>query len=645
MSDLLPYLVAGAVTGSLYALAATGLVLTYKTSGIFNFAHGAVGAAAAYVFYDLRDLHGLPGAVALLLSAFVFAPLLGLAVAGVSAKLATASTAHRVVATVGLLLVLQGAVQLRYGAPTLPINSVFSTVTFEVFGVNVDYGQLSTAAISMAGVVMLAALFRFTRAGLQMRAVVDNANLLDMTGGNPAQMRAVSWVIGAAFAGLSGILLSFAVGLNAPLLTLVVVQAFGAAAIGRFQNVTLTYVGGLAIGIAAAVIDSPTVHNGLPILDSVPALGQSLPFLVLFAVLIFTRRGRFTDRAFRRAPRAPIVLPAPLKTGLLAVAAIGTVLVPTVFSTRLPVFTLAAIFVIIYASLFLLMEVAGLVSLCHVAFVAIGATTFSHLTHGLGLPWLVGVLGAMAVTIPVGAVVAIPAIRLSGLYLALATFGFGVLVEQLFYNSGIMFGALRQRFGARPAVFGLDGDRGYFYLCAGAAVLAIAVILLVRRIQLGSFLDALSDSPLALATNGANVSLTWVLVFCLSAAMAGAGGALYVGVVGSVSSSGLSLTALTSFNSLLWLAVLAFAGRQPVVSPVIAALLLAVAPSYLASPNTAQWLTIAFGATALAVSTASPEISRNLVRALPRAARRQVAGPVRSRMLPTSSLTEAANAG
>ena len=90
-------------------------------------------------------------------------------------------------------------------------------------------------------------------------------------------------------------------------------------------------------------------------------------------------------------------------------------------------YTNALIFVILFLSLALLLNTSGQISLCHAAFVAIGASTFSHLTTDQGLPWLLALLGAGLVVVPVGALLSLPAIRLSGLYLALATFGFGIL--------------------------------------------------------------------------------------------------------------------------------------------------------------------------------------------------------------------------
>jgi ABC-type branched-subunit amino acid transport system permease subunit len=316
----------------------------------------------------------------------------------------------------------------------------------------------------------------------------------------------------------------------------------------------------------------------------------------------------------------------------LATAAAAVVALPLVFDTKVPVFTLAAVFVTIFASLFLLTEVSGQVSLCHVTFVAIGATTFAHMTTGAGFPWLVGVFIGGLVAIPVGALVAVPAIRLSGLFLGLATLGFGVLVEQLVYNRAVMFGYLGVRTGARPALLGLDGDTGYFYLCCAFAAVAILAVAMIRRSRLGRLLNALADSPVALATHGTSINVTRVIVFCTAAFMAAIGGALYVGVVGSVSSNGVSPTALVSFNSLLWLAVVSIAGRHVAVSPLIGALGLIVIPSYFTSPQTAQYLTIGFGALALLVSTYSTTVAQAVRDALPRASQRALHSPVTARV-------------
>jgi branched-subunit amino acid ABC-type transport system permease component len=639
--SIAPFIVAGVVVGALYGLAATGLVLTYKTSGIFNFAHGAVGAATAFLFYDLRHLRGLPWPIALVLSVFVAAPVLGLGLAAMAARLSGAPTVQRVVATVGVLLVVQGAVQLRYGIVPIPFDTPLPTRSFDIGGTIVGLDQLITIGLAVLALAGLGALFRQTRLGLEMRAVVDNGPLLDLAGGVPARVRALSWMLGASFAGLSGLLLAPTVGLDAVLLTLLVVQAFGAAAVGRFDNVRLAFWGGVAIGVGQYLLRAPAVRGAVPLIDAMAGLDQSFSFLVLFALLLVAGR-RFPTFGVTRPARRLRPWPFTVRVAVALGALAAVVAIPFLAPSRAPVLIQGAVFVTIFASLYLLVEISGQVSLAHAAFVAVGATTFAHLTRGAGLPWGVGVLGAVLVAVPLGAVVAVPAIRVSGLYLALATLGFGVLVEQMVYSRPVMFGDLGQRFGSRPRLFGLDSDARYFWLCAALAALALALIVVVRRTRLGRLLNAVADEPVALATFGCSPNVTLVLVFCLAAAMAALGGALSVGVVGSVSASGVSPTALVSFNSLLWVAVLALAGRHPLRAPIVAALAMVVAPSFFSSPNMAQYLTIGFGSAALFASVGSGALGRRLERRRPVDEARIRYSPVAARLRrPAVSAAEA----
>jgi branched-subunit amino acid ABC-type transport system permease component len=631
MTDLMPFVVAGIVAGSLYGLAATGLVLTYKTSGVFNFAHGATGAAAAYIFYDLRDLHGQPAWLAAVLTVGVAAPLFGLVLSVLAGRLAHTSTARRVVATVGVLLVIQGLIQLRFGVTPLNLNTSLPITSLRIADVNVGYDQIITVAISVLGVLLLGGLFRYTRSGLEMQAVVDNPLLLDLAGQAPARVRARAWMIGSAFAAASGILLAPTVGLDALVLTLIVVQAFGAAAVGRFERIGTTFMAAAAIGIVQNLLNAPRVQDLLPFTRSLPGLDQAVPFLVLFAVLVLTPTGSFREGAAPRIPRVASHLSRRTRAGLAAATVAVVILLPFVADTRLPVLTMGAVFVTIYASLFLLVEVSNQVSLCHVAFVAIGAVTFCHLTVGQGLPWIVGVVAAGLVAVPVGAIVAVPSIRLSGLFLALATFGFGILVEKLLYTRELMFGKSGTLRGNRPDLLGLGGDRGYFYLCAAVGLVAIALVLVIGRGRLGRLLRGLADSPIALATHGLTINVTRVIVFCVSAAMAGVAGALYVGVVGYVSSVGASSTALVSFNSLVWLVTLSFVGRRPALSPLLAALALVVGPSYVTSPNTTEYLTIGFGLVAVISATFGETVLRRMADSTVTSGDRLVRSPVRLR--------------
>jgi branched-subunit amino acid ABC-type transport system permease component len=622
--DFLPFVIAGVASGVLYGLAATGLVLTYKTSGIFNFAHGAIAAACAYVFHDLRDGGGLPWAAALALTLLVFAPALAMLLELVARQISAVPVATTILATVGLLVAIQGVIARRYGLAPPPFPSFLPAGTFTVAGVRVGYDQLTIVAVSVTCVAALFVFFRVTAVGLQMRAVVDNADLLDLTGRSPAFVRRLAWAIGCSFAGLSGILVATIVGLDLTFLTLLVVASFGAAAVGRFRNLGVTFAAAIAIGVAGEIVKKYVPEN--PALAGIP---PSLPFLVLFGVLLLSPPGRFKEREARRAPRRPSRLPAWARRSAGLLGVIGVLAVPAMAGGRLPVYTNAAILVIVFVSLGLLVELSGQASLCQMSFAAVGATSFAHFTQGAGLPWLPACVLAGLVVIPLGALLSVPAIRLSRLYLALATFGFAILVQQFGFFTGLMFGSGGTRLAARPAVLGLDGDRGFFYLCAGLALASLLLAVVIARSRLGRLLSGMADSPVAMAAHGADIHITRVLVFCLSAFMSGIAGVLLICLTGTAAANG---TTFGFLQSLLLLVVLTISGRSLVVAPVVAAFLLAVLPSFSTDPAFGSTQQIAFGALAVLTATIRPSaVAGMFKRAATASAWRRAWSPVSDR--------------
>ncbi len=595
MSDYVPYLVFGLVIGSIYGLAAMGLVLTYRTSGIFNFGHGAVGAGAAYAFYELRDQQGMPWPLAALISVGLFGVLVGLILERMARGLARVPVSYQIVATIGLLLLIRALVLVIYGAeyklfaPFLPEGTAFT-----VSGVKVTTDSVITFLAVTAAAFGLYLLVERTRLGTTMRAVVDDPNLLDATGVAPARVRRQAWLIGSCFAAASGVLLaSQQRQLDVTLLSLLVVQAFGAAALGAFRSLPLAYAGGLVIGIAQKLVSKETER-----FTWLQGLDFNLPFIVLFVVLIVLGRRRLGDLGSQVRVRAapPMAMATPAKAMAGSVVLLVALLVPAMVGARLPIWTNAMSQVLLFLSLGLLVHTSGQVSLCQVSLAAVGAAAFGHALSN-GVPWGLAVLFAGLVAVPVGAIVAIPAIRLSGLFLALATLGFGILLAQFFYVKSYMFGLVELK-TSRPQVLGLETDKGYYYLLLAVAVAGIVAVMMIERSRLGRLLRGLSDSPTALATLGASANVTRVLVFCISAFLAGISGALFAGQFGSVSG--------TSFNfvlSLVLLAVLAMSGRSTVSGAIIGPVAMVVLPSYASSlSNTFQVL---FGAGAILAAIAS----------------------------------------
>jgi len=587
MREYVPYLVFGVVYGSIYGLAAMGLVLTYRTSGIFNFGHGAIGAGAAYTWYELRDEHGMSWPFAALLTIGVFGAVLGLGLERMARRLSRVPVAYQIVGTIGLLLLVRAVVTWIYGSEFRLFKAFLPRGrAFTISGVAVAKDSVIIFATVSVAAVGLYLLVERSRLGTMMRAVVDDPALLDTAGVAPTRVRRQAWVIGSCFAAASGVLLaSQQQELDVTLLSLLVVQAFGAAALGAFRSLPLAYAGGIGIGVVQKLVSKETsTHEWLQGLDF------NIPFIVLFFALLLLGRRRLGDLGgqIRARTAPPLPLPPAARLGGGLTVLVGALIVPHVVGSRLPVWISALSQVLLFLSLGLLVHTSGQVSLCHVALAAVGAAAFAH-AESAGVPWGFAVLWGGLLAIPVGALVAIPAIRLSGLFLGLATLGFGIFIAQFFYTKSYMFG-LSDLKTHRPWAF--RSDIRYYYLLLAFAVVGIALILTIERTRLGRLLRSLGDSPTALATLGASANVTRVLVFCLSAFIAGIGGALYAGEFGSVGGTGFNFV-----GSLVLLAVLAAAGRSTITGAIVGPVLVYVLPAYRAGSD--EGFQIAFGVGAI----------------------------------------------
>jgi len=600
VDSYLPFLVLGLTAGSIYALASMGLVVTYRTSGVFNFAHGAIGMVIAYAFVDLRDRHSVPTLLALALCLFFMAPVLGLALDRLFRRLAGGTAADQLVASIGLLVALQGFAVLRYGGNTQTIGAMFSRETlFRFRGLNVTVEQAVISLIAAALFALLILFFSRTHLGLATRAVVEDPELTGLAGTDRRKVTAFAWAMGCALAGLSGILVTPLIGLDAVLLTLLVLQAFAAALIGGLRSLPLTYFGGLGIGVTAAVATKfVATHNRLA------GLPAAVPFIVLFAVLVLSRAGRFVEvRDERRSvklPARPFDPRFPWRSVLFATA-VTAIVGSRLGDTDLLNVTATVAFVLVFASLGLLVGQARLVSLCHATFVLFGATTLAQLLKA-GVPYIPALILAGLILAPVGALLAIPALRLPSLFLAIATFGFGVLAEKLLYNSSLVFN--NQALALVPRPSGLRDGRPFFFFVLLMVVISVLAIEWLRSSRIGVLQRALTDSPNAVMSLGVSPTVSRVLVFATSAFFAAVAG----GLLGSVSQS-VGPTTFPTTQSLVWLAVLVMAGPGSFTGAVVAAVAFSQVPAMTTSSTVLDLLPVAFGVAAIVFAQTSNGIA------------------------------------
>lgn len=544
MDELLTATVTGLCTAGIFAIAASGLVLTYTTTGIFNFAHGAVGMLAAFSYWQLLDT-GLPEWLAVAVVLLVLAPLYGVVVETVVMRgLADAPETSRLVVSVALLAASLGlAIWVWPPDEARPLDLFFEGRFVTILDVRVTWHEVLAFVLAIAVAVALRLFLRGTRAGITMRAVVDDRSLAALNGARPDRAALLAWALGCSLAALAGILLAPLQTLAHLPLTLLIVNAYAAAMVGRLRNLPLTFLGAALLGL----LDS----YGFRYLPDRGALAPyfssfrpAIPVLVLFVVLIVLPTARLRTSAGRRRLSAP----RPSWTGALGLAAavvgLAIVLAAGLSDADALRASKAVGFGLIALSLVPLVGWAGQLCLCQMSFAAIGAVCMGHLGEG-GNPW--ALLAGAVVAGAVGVLVALPAARLTGIELALATAAFAVILDRwIFALPDIDAGPITLTTFDRDAVpidrlalpfVGPLTTKGLLVTLAVAFALLHLLLVAVRRSRAGDLLLALRESPAACATLGMSPAAARLAVFGFSAALAAVGGGLYAGTLGSVTPS------------------------------------------------------------------------------------------------------------
>jgi branched-chain amino acid transport system permease protein len=540
VSDFLQYTVFGVMLGAGYAIAATGLVVTYTTSGVFNFAQGAVGMVAAFCYWELVSAHNVPVLVSLLIILVVGASISGALVERVlMRRLHGASSERPVMVTLGLMVILTGAATLIWSPTTeRQVNNMVSG-QFRLVGINIQYQEVLIIGVALAVAIALRALFYSTRTGFALRAVVDDPELLAMSGVSPNRMSQYGWILGFMMAALAGVLLAptQTTGISIEAMTLLVVNGYAAAIVGRLKNIPVTFAAAIVIGLAENYVINyilPHVPQNL-----VPDITYALPMAFLFIALVTLPSVRLRAVGRLTTMRAPRVAGGRESLVAGAVFFVLAIVAALVFAntevkgtTLLTLGGMVMTLGIVGLSLVLLTGYSGQVSLCQFSFMGIGAFVMGKIAGGGSV---LGLLAATGICAALGALIALPTIRLRDLYLALATFAFADAVATGFFPDSHIYGSGGVSIGriVVPGVnFGSDGAE--FLLVSAAFVLAALLVLAIRRSLFGRRLVALNDSPAAYATVGLNIGFTKVAVFAIAAAMAGLAGALYGTVQGVV---------------------------------------------------------------------------------------------------------------
>jgi branched-chain amino acid transport system permease protein len=521
---LFVFLTIGLSVSAIYAVSATGLVVTYVTSGVFNFAHGAIGMFLAFTYWELSVNRGWPVPLALAMTLLVIAPAIGvtLDVLVMRRLVQGASVATKLVVTLALLVAFQGAAIAMWGIRLRTLPELFPNHDYSIFSLVITWHQTVTIIAAAAVAFGLRMLFTRTRLGVAMRAVVDNPELCTIKGISPNVVTATSWALGSTLAGLAAILIAPGLNLEVNTLSLLIVSAYAAAVVGRLQSLPATFVGALILGIGQALIQG-YVHTSN---DWLANLRPALPFVLLFVALLVRRENRLPEKLKTHAEPAPPRFRTTAIMGALLIA----VAVPVsgwLPAHRVLLGSRGFLFACIVMSLVLLTGLSGQVSLMQMSFVGIGAVLAGKLPHGMPFPLMLVI--AAVVTGLVGVVVALPAVRLRGIYLALSTLAFALMMDKVVFDNRNVLGGGTTLEVKRPDFLGMDltSERSMFILLAVVSVIFAHVFLAVRKSRFGRVLNAMRDAPNACQTLGMNVTRAKLQVFFLSAMLAGAAGVFF----------------------------------------------------------------------------------------------------------------------
>ncbi|MFY9587654.1 MAG: ABC transporter permease [Actinomycetota bacterium] len=521
-------LLLGLVTGSVYALASTGLVLTYKTSGILNLGYGGIALFTTFIHWNFTIQFGWPVWLSAFVVVFLIAPMIGVFLdTQLFRRIEGQPIVIGLMCTVGLFVLFEGIVFRIWHGYTVEVPSLFPRTPVTILGVTVGLDGLIVLGVSTGAALLLGAMLKFTRVGIAFRAVVDNRPVAGLMAINTGLVSSGAWALSTSFAALTGVLLVPRLGLLDPNLFPAFIISFvlGAAMLGYLRSLPLAFAGGILLGVIEAFLVQYGTQGGL-----LGNLSTATPFvlmivLVLFAPKAVRRAGlgaSFIVRTREVAQHASQRARFGVGVGFFAILAIIPVVVGGI-GWRLSI-SYGMTQAIIFLSIVILTGYSGQISLGHTAFVGTAAFTTGHLVANGGMNvWLALVLGALA-AVPAGALIGIVAVRLHGLYLALITLAFAFMAQQLFFQEARVSGP--EGIINMPRPEGFEGDNAFYYLALVVLVIGVLVALNLRTGRTGRVLAGIRDSETATRSLGISVAKYKVLIFSLSAFMAAFGGIL-----------------------------------------------------------------------------------------------------------------------
>jgi branched-chain amino acid transport system permease protein len=574
------------VKGALVAAIGIGIVLTYKGSGVINFANGAIAMYCAYFYALLRrdgdilvpplpnpfvlieapvnwfresgdfiDLPNWPTRISVgpnmqvipaVLITMAFALVLGLMLHFLIFRpLRAAPVLAKVVASIGLLLLLQAIAVRRFGSVAVSVPKLYDSqpVLWELpGGIRLSREQLFVVVLVLIVTALLWALFRFARFGLATRAAAENEKGAVVLGFSPDFLAGSNWVLSTMLAALFGMVAASADSSVDPVtITLLVIPALSAVLVGNLSSFWITALAAFLLSMAKPVILFAGTKSWFPKSGTIatPGIGELLPFVVIVLVL-FLRGDSLPTRGAIITGRLPFA-PTP---GRMSLRIVGPIAIAVTFVTLLLLatpngrlgITNTLVGIVISLSFVVLTGFVGQISLAQLVLAGVSGFLLSKFANEQNIPFpFAPLLAAVGATI-VGLLVAIPALRVRGVNLAIVTFAFAVAMQEFMFKNPSINGGLNGAPTRAPGPIdplktvaisrGVGVNPWFGVFCLAVAAAACYGIANLRRSATGRKFLATRSNERAAAAAGVNVSATKLLAFGTAAFVAGIAGAL-----------------------------------------------------------------------------------------------------------------------
>jgi branched-chain amino acid transport system permease protein len=619
------YILLGLVSGSIYALAALGLVSTYVASGVLNFAYGAFAYFVARLYYFLNTQHHWAIVPAAVLSILVFSPAAGFILwATILRGLSRASTLIKVGATIGISVALPAVADLAFGVQvinTVPGLAPQPEAVYHLLGISITLDQVIVLACLVAVLVLGGIIIRFTTAGVLVRAIVDSDEMARLSGVNPQRVSAVVWMVSFLLAGLAGVLVAPTLGLQSNNFTFLLGTAFASVVVAKLRYPGRAVLTALALGVVTALIQKWAPSNSSLAQELIPAV----PFAFVFAFILFGSRGvseehsdaeaqlgvrlaqadeqrlvTAADPGVSTAGNSLALVKARLgrfRAGVLPVAlvAITAIVLALLSSYWIGVVGDGIAFGIAFLSFTLLTGDGGFISLAQITFAGFGAVAVGQFSTEFGLSPIEALAVATALALIAGLLVGFVTVRLGYLYVALITLTLGLLMDNLVFALPRFTASGEGVFIGRPG-FALS-DRSFAYFALVVFVLVALFVWAVRRSTTGLAISAARWSAPATRISGLSTTAIRALLVGLGGGIAALGG----GLLAMFSQVALPTNFVTG-GGLVWLAVSIAVGIRSSLGALAAGISFTVIPGLFTTYLPTSWTpvpTLLFGLAAI----------------------------------------------